>query len=55
MNDAIDPAPVPAPGPVSVFDETLRQFDLSRAGGMQNIADQAYTSGAFGGGRQGAL
>ena len=38
-----------------VIDETLRQFDLSRAGGMQNIADQAYTSGAFGGGRQGAL
>ena len=38
-----------------VIDETLRQFDLSRAGGMQNIADQAFTSGAFGGGRQGAL
>ena len=38
-----------------VIDETLRQYDLSRQGGMQNIADQAYTSGAFGGGRQGAL
>ena len=38
-----------------VIDETLRQFDISRQGGMQNIADQAFTSGAFGGGRQGAL
>ena len=38
-----------------VIDETLRQFDVSRQGGMQNIADQAFTSGAFGGGRQGAL
>ena len=38
-----------------VIDETLRQYDLSRQSGMQNIADQAYTSGAFGGGRQGAL
>ena len=38
-----------------VIDETLRQFDLSRQGGMQQIADQAFTSGAFGGGRQGAL
>jgi hypothetical protein len=39
----------------SVIDESLRQYDLSRAGGMQQISDQAYTSGAFGGGRQGAL
>jgi len=38
-----------------VIDETLRQYDVSRQGGMQNIADQAFTSGAFGGGRQGAL
>ena len=38
-----------------VIDETLRQFDLSRQSGMQNIADQAFTAGAFGGGRQGAL
>jgi len=38
-----------------VIDETLRQFDVSRQGGMQQIGDQAYTSGAFGGGRQGAL
>jgi len=39
----------------SVIDETLRQYDQSRAGGMQDIGQQAYTSGAFGGGRQGAL
>ena len=38
-----------------VIDESLRQFDLSRQAGMQNIADQAITQGAFGGGRQGAL
>ena len=29
--------------------------DRSRAGGMQKISDDAFTSGAFGGGRQGAL
>ena len=39
----------------SVIDETLRQYDQSRAGGMQQINDQAFTQGAFGGGRQGAL
>ena len=39
----------------AVIDETLRQYDLSRAGGLQDIGQQAYTSGAFGGGRQGAL
>ena len=39
----------------AVIDETLRQYDLSRAGGLQNIADQAQQFGAFGGGRQGAL
>ena len=38
-----------------VIDETLRQFDVSRQSGMQQIGDQAFTSGAFGGGRQGAL
>jgi hypothetical protein len=38
-----------------VIDETLRQFDQSRAGGLQQIGDQAIASGAFGGGRQGAL
>ena len=39
----------------AVVDETLRQYDQSRAGGLQNIADQAQQFGAFGGGRQGAL
>jgi len=38
-----------------VIDETLRQFDISRQGGMQQIGDQAAQMGAFGGGRQGAL
>jgi hypothetical protein len=38
-----------------VIDETLRQYDLSRQGGMQDISQQAYNVGAFGGGRQGAL
>jgi len=38
-----------------VIDESLRQFDRSRASGLQQIADDAFTSGAFGGGRQGAL
>jgi hypothetical protein len=39
----------------AVIDESLRQFDLSRQGGMQQISDQAIASGAFGGGRQGVL
>ena len=38
-----------------VIDETLRQFDVSRAGGLQQIGDSAAQFGAFGGGRQGAL
>ena len=38
-----------------VIDETLRQFDQGRQLGLQEIADQAVTQGAFGGGRQGAL
>ena len=39
----------------AVIDETLRQYDLSRQGGMQQISDQAVSQGACGGGRQGAL
>jgi hypothetical protein len=39
----------------AVIDESLRQFDLSRQGGMQQISDAAISQGAFGGGRQGAL
>jgi len=38
-----------------VIDESLRQFDESRQAGLQNISDLAYQTGAFGGGRQGAL
>jgi len=38
-----------------VIDESLRQFDESRQGGLQNISDMAVAQGAFGGGRQGAL
>ena len=37
-----------------VIDETLRQYDLSRQGGLQSIKDQAVASGNFGGGREGA-
>lgn len=44
-----------SPYQTGVIDESLRQYDLSRQGGMQNIADNAFTAGAFGGGRQGAL
>jgi len=38
-----------------VMDETLRQYDLSRQGGIQNIKDAAVGSGGFGGGREGAM
>ena len=44
-----------SPYQTGVIDETLRQFDQSRQAGLQNISDQAVASGAFGGGRQGAL
>jgi len=44
-----------SPYQTGVIDETLRQFDKSREAGLQNIADQAITAGAFGGGREGAL
>ena len=30
-----------------VIDETLRQYDISRQGGMQQIGDQAAAMGAF--------
>ena len=39
----------------AVIDETLRQYDLSRQGGMQEIKDAAVSSGNFGGGREGAM
>jgi hypothetical protein len=38
-----------------VMDETLRQYDLSRGAGEQQIKDQAILSGNFGGGREGAM
>ena len=38
-----------------VIDTTLSEFDRQAAMQEQRIADQAYTSGAFGGGRQGVL
>jgi hypothetical protein len=39
----------------AVIDESLRQFDRSRATGLTQIGDAAAQFGAFGGGRQGAL
>ena len=36
-----------------VIDTTLADFDRQAAKGRQNIRDQAFTSGAFGGGREG--
>jgi len=38
-----------------VIDETLRQYNLSRQSGMQDIKDAAVASGNFGGGREGAM
>jgi len=38
-----------------VMDETLRQYDLSRGAGEQQIKDAAIASGNFGGGREGAM
>ena len=38
-----------------VMDETLRQYDLSRGAGQQQIKDAAVASGGFGGGREGAM
>ena len=38
-----------------VIDETLRQYDLSRGAGQQQIKDAAVGSGNFGGGREGAM
>ena len=38
-----------------VIDETLRQFDESRQAGLQKLEIKHYQTGAFGGGRQGAL
>ena len=39
----------------AVIDETLRQYDIGRTGGRQEIQDAAVASGNFGGGREGAM
>ena len=47
--------PFMSPYQTDVIDETLRQYDLSRQAGQQDIRDAAVTSGGFGGGREGAM
>jgi hypothetical protein len=47
--------PFMSPYQTDVIDETLRQYDLSRGAGEQQIKDQAAFSGNFGGGREGAM
>jgi hypothetical protein len=47
--------PFQSPYQQQVIDETLRQYDLSRGAGQQQIKDAAVASGGFGGGREGAM
>ena len=47
--------PFMSPYQTDVIDETLRQYDLSRTAGQQQIRDAAVASGGFGGGREGAM
>ena len=47
--------PFMSPYQTDVIDETLRQYDLSRGAGEQQIKDAAVASGNFGGGREGAM
>ena len=47
--------PFQSPYQQQVIDETLRQYDLSRGAGEQQIKDAAVSSGGFGGGREGAM
>jgi hypothetical protein len=47
--------PFMSPYQTQVIDETLRQYDLSRQGGQQDIRDAAVDVGGFGGGREGAM
>ena len=47
--------PFMSPYQTQVIDETLRQYDLSRGAGEQQIKDAAVSSGNFGGGREGAM
>jgi len=47
--------PFMSPYQTDVIDETLRQYDLSRQAGQQDIRDAAVGAGGFGGGREGAM
>tara|TARA_R100001594_G_scaffold12251_1_gene27377 strand:- start:1592 stop:2413 length:822 start_codon:yes stop_codon:yes gene_type:complete len=47
--------PFMSPYQTEVIDETLRQYDLSRQQGQQNIRESAIDAGGFGGGREGAM
>ena len=47
--------PFMSPYQTNVIDETLRQYDISRGAGEQQIKDAAVASGNFGGGREGAM
>ena len=47
--------PFMSPYQDQVIDETLRQYDLSRQAGQQDIRDAAVGSGGFGGGQEGAM
>jgi hypothetical protein len=47
--------PFMSPYQSQVIDATLSEFDRSRGQGQQNIKDQAFASGNFGGGREGAM
>ena len=47
--------PFMSPYQDQVIDETLRQYDLSRQQGQQNIRESAIDAGGFGGGREGAM
>ena len=44
-----------SPYQTQVIDESMRQYDLSRQGGQQQIRDAAVGAGGFGGGREGAM
>jgi len=46
--------PFMSPYQTQVIDESMRQYDLSRQAGQQQIKDAAVNAGGFGGGREGA-
>jgi len=46
--------PFMSPYQTDVINETMRQYDLSRQAGQQQIRDAAVGAGGFGGGREGA-